>query len=260
MDGSHLPATLDRLSRAQSAGANGKTATAEGHDVCGQVANKLAELIEGVRDVTVDRDEKRELLTLEVTDLDNTPLPARALSDGTLRFLALAVIDMDPEAQGLLCLEEPENGINPERIPAMLSLLQGIAVDTDEAVGPDNPLRQVIINTHSPVVVGEVQDDSLLVAELKETISADKKFKRVCFSCLPETWRETEVPPGEKPNVVSKGVLLNYLSPHLPGSAIEQDLEPRSLRRKSRSRIARSRRVVDRDDLQPLLPGVAEKE
>ena len=77
----------------------------------------------------VDPDEKRELLTLYVTGKDRTPHAARSLSDGTLRFLALTVVELDPEAQGLLCLEEPENGIHPQRIPAMLRLLQDIATD-----------------------------------------------------------------------------------------------------------------------------------
>ena len=34
---------------------------------------------------------------------------------------------------------QPENGIHPKRIPAMLRLLQDIATDVDEPVGPDNP-------------------------------------------------------------------------------------------------------------------------
>jgi hypothetical protein len=38
-------------------------------------------------------------------------------------------------------MEEPENGIHPERIGAMLTLLQDIAVDPTEPVGDDNPLR-----------------------------------------------------------------------------------------------------------------------
>ena len=68
---------------------------------------------------------RRELLTLYTRRTTvGTPHPAWALSDGTLRFLALAVLEMDPETQGLLCLEEPENGIHPARIPAILELLQ----------------------------------------------------------------------------------------------------------------------------------------
>jgi len=109
-----------------------------------------------------------------VTDRGGTSHPARGLSDGTLRFLALAVIELDPEAKGLLCLEEPENGIHPERIPGMLQLLEDIAVDTSSELSPDNPLRQVIINTHSPAVVAQVPEDSLLVAELKEEVRSEK--------------------------------------------------------------------------------------
>ena len=52
----------------------------------------------------------------------------------------------------------------------MLRLLQDIATDTDSPVDEENPLRQVIINTHSPSVVLQTPEDSLLVAELVEGI------------------------------------------------------------------------------------------
>jgi len=56
-----------------------------------RIANRLSELIGSVKKIRVDRDEKRELLTLMMTGNDGTELPARALSDGILRFLALSV-------------------------------------------------------------------------------------------------------------------------------------------------------------------------
>ena len=127
-----------------------------------------------------------------------------------MRFLALAVLALDPETQGLLCLEEPENGIHPARIPKILQLLQDIATDVNYPINIDNPLRQVIINTHSPAVVMQIPDDSLLIAELKETVSSGKRFKRVSFGCLPDTWRQ-KAPEGV--NVVHKGKLLDYLNP-----------------------------------------------
>ncbi len=135
-----------------------------------------------------------------------------------MRFLALAVLELDPEARGLLCLEEPENGIHPERIPKILQLLQDIATNPMENIGPENPLRQVIINTHSPSVVMQVPEDSLLVAELKETVQSGRRFKRVNFSYLSGTWRETSDPGRDtqsrpKGAVVSKGKLLAYLNP-----------------------------------------------
>jgi predicted ATPase len=253
-DGSHLAATLYHLAKISSQKINGRPSNEATAKVYGQVASRLAELIDDVYEIGIDRDERRELLTLHVTGHDGTSHPARALSDGTLRFLALAVLELDPEAQGLLCLEEPENGIHPERIPAMLRLLKDIATDTNEPVGPDNPLRQVIINTHSPAVVGQVPEDSLLVAELKETIRSGHRFKRVSFSCLPGTWRDRN---QEKSNVVSKGKLMAYLNPILPSEAdvYSDDYgdvdHPETVRPKTR-------RVVDRPDLQPLLPLLGE--
>lgn len=242
-DGAHLAATLYHLARLEAQGSANPAEVPETR-VYGQIANRLSELIHDVREVWVDRDEKRELLTLNITDLDGTSHPARALSDGTLRFLALAVLELDPEAKGLLCLEEPENGIHPERIPAMLQLLQDIVTDVDEEVGLGNPLRQVIINTHSPAVVGQVDDDSLLVAELKEAIRDGQRFKRLAFSCLPDTWRSD----GEM-ETVSRGVLGAYLNPHQAGEFDQQPVVVLRGRRK-----VRRRRVIDRPDLQLFLP------
>ncbi|MCI5130495.1 MAG: ATPase [Candidatus Electrothrix sp. EH2] len=238
--GSHLPATLYRLAGdSQTDGSSNSTA-----QVYAELATHLSELINDVQEVRVDRDEKRELLTLQVVDRNGTAHPARSLSDGTLRFLALSILGMDSEEQGLLCFEEPENGIHPERIPAMIQLLRDIATDTDEELGPDNPLNQVIVNTHSPTVVGQIPDDSLLVAELKEYIDEEKnRYKGLSLSCLDDTWR-AKVP--EKTKVVSKGKLLSYLNPIVP--------DPEQYGAKKQNA---SRRVVDREDMQQLfLPGM----
>lgn len=252
MDGSHLPATLYQLARRSNGREKNDPAgtipasTGNESRIYGQIASRLNELIDDVYDVCVDRDEKREILTLCVVDQDRTSHPARSLSDGTLRFLALAVIELDPESKGLLCLEEPENGIHPRRIPAMLELLEDIAVDVKIPLGTDNPLRQVIINTHSPAVVAQVPDDSLLVAELKEDIRFGRPFKKVRFSCLSDTWR-AEV-PGE-PCIVSRGDLLSYLNPMGPEDSPGNS---GAIPKKSASLRKKTRRVVDRDDIRQL--------
>jgi predicted ATPase len=239
-NGSHLAATLYHLALANGEGkSTGPSIGRKKGNVFGQVANRLSELIDDVYEIGVDRNEVRQLLTLFVKGRDGTQHPARALSDGTLRFLALTILELDPEAQGLICLEEPENGIHPDRIPAMLRLLQGIATDVTEPLGPDNPLRQVIINTHSPSVVAQVPDDSLLVAESKEMLRFGQRFDRVTFSPLPKTWR-AKAPEAGAP--VPKGKLMAYLNPIASGSN-DSDADSGSVLR-----------VMDREDLQLLLP------
>jgi len=236
-DGSHLAATLYHL-----AGPDKDSELAS--RTYAQIARRLAELVEDVRDVYVDRDEKRQLLTLYVTNRDGTSHPAISLSDGTLRFLALAVLEKDPNATGLICLEEPENGIHPGRIGAMLDLLHDIASNPSEQVDSDNPLRQVIVNTHSPSVVAQVNHEDLVVAEQREMKRNGHSFMRACFTGLPGTWR-TDSPDGR--NGIALGQLLAYLDPL--GKAV-------FLERSGPKGSAHRRRVMDRDDLQPWLPGL----
>ena len=224
-DGGHLPATLHRLSRGAP------------RQACAQIADQLSELIDDVRAVDIDIDEKRQLLTLLAEDAAGTPHPAQALSDGTLRFLALAVMQQDPKTQGVLCLEELENGIHPARIPAMLDLLADIAVDPMEPPGPDNPLRQVIANTHSPSVFREVPDDSVVFAKVSEMKGARGRLCRgSVFYCLSDTWRTK----AEHPDVMSRGDMLPYFSLAASRETDEEKPPPR--------------RVVDRDDVQLFLP------
>jgi hypothetical protein len=204
-----------------------------------QLANRLSELIGSVRSIRIDRDEKRELLTLMMTSFDNTELPARALSDGTLRFLALSVLELDPETPGLICLEEPENGIHPDRIPAMLQLLQDIAADPSEPADETNPLRQVIVNTHSPSVVMAVPDDSVLFAKPEKDIRNSHPFSKVVFACLPENWRNRAEPACPE---VGKGEMLSYLNP----AAV--------LRHASRASTNKKRRVIDHPELALFVP------
>jgi len=187
-DGSHLPATLSRI---------GKFA---------EVASRLSDLLPEVTEVFVDIDEGRRLKTLYLKNKDGLAHSARALSDGTLRFLALAILGADTTAGGVICLEEPENGIHPSRIQAMLSLLRDIAVDSNLPVDTDNPLRQVIINTHSPLVVSLLDKNDLIVAlpyqQLGTTLTT--------FGALEGTWRSSS--PGESHCMtVPMGLLLTYL-------------------------------------------------
>lgn len=264
MDGSFLPATLYHLARSTNAATEGEEASQGGTDeevesqTYSGIASRLSELIHDVREVTIDRDERRELLTVQVTGRDGTSHPARALSDGTLRFLALVVLELDPEAQGLICLEEPENGIHPERIAAMLQLLQDIAADTSQPVSSYNPLRQVIINTHSPAVVGQIPDESLLVAEPKDVVQDGRHFQKVCFSYLPDTWRTSKATERDAVSVVPRGKLISYLNP-FPAQET-QVYSNGSSANGEKTAPTKAKRVIDRLDMKQLVLDITQAE
>jgi predicted ATPase len=236
-DGSHLPATLYSLARQR----RDPNDPANDVNVYAKVSNRLSELVEDVRQVGVDRDDARELLTLHVIARDDTQHPARSLSDGTLRFLALAVLESDPGARGVLCFEEPENGIHPERIVAMIELLRDLAVDPTVEVGENNPLRQVIINTHSPTVVAEVPDDSLLLAERVSHVREGQRVNTVIFRHLAGTWRAKM---ENAPQPIQRGRILAFLHPVRTrnGDDGEEALGSRT----------NHRRVIEREDLRQL--------
>ncbi len=250
-NGSHLASTLHSLDRSTNGNGHAKPSAKE------TVARRVTELVQDVRDVWVDEDPTREQFTLMARLSDGTPHAARSLSDGTLRFLALAIIEQTPQTGGLYCLEEPENGIHPERIPAMLRLLRDIAVDPEEPPSDtDNPLRQVVINTHAPQVVAQVDDDSLIVANNRSsTLSAEqarslsinpeqvgKPTHLASFSALKGTWRTLAIKgeSGLMPET-SRGGLLAYLNP-VPIEAASSEESPK-----------RRTRVIDREDIKQLL-------
>ena len=191
--GEHLPGALMRL------------------DNHAEVSQRLSELLPDIVSVNVDADEKRQVKTLLLTMKDKETYTASSLSDGTLRFLALAVLALDPKFGGLLCMEEPENGIHPSRIPQMLSLVRSLSeeVEADDDETSALTIRQLIINTHSPLVVAELRDDELLFAEtLKMKAKAFVNFKP-----LPATWRQTA--SGVKgAELITRGEILSYLSGH----------------------------------------------
>ena len=179
--GGNLPGTIFRLQKNEKNA--GSTYT--------ELANRLAELIEDVHELQVRDDPKTETLTLEVKGRNGVFHPARSLSDGTLRFLVLATLAQDPLARGIICLEEPENGIHPERIHAMVRLLKDIATDTKYAVGPGNPLRQVIVNTHSSEVVRNVSPEEDFVYVDEERTRVGHVNGRVASILVPPgSWRE----------------------------------------------------------------------
>lgn len=86
-----------------------------------------------------------------------SPVPATRLSDGTIRFLALLAILLNPDAPPLICLEEPELGLHPDALALLAELLVDASTRT-----------QLIVTTHSDVLVSALTDhlESIVVTEM----------------------------------------------------------------------------------------------
>ena len=101
---------------------------------------------------------------------DSLSFSSRVISDGTLRLLALTTILNDPRHGGVLCWEEPENGVHEARIPALMELMRSAAGCAD-APKPEHACFQVLVNTHSPVVMSALEDHEVVASDVVSTLT-----------------------------------------------------------------------------------------
>ena len=79
--------------------------------------------------VYVERYDAIDEYGIRVTTSDKRTFTAHALSDGTFRLLALATLRNDPQFHGTICIEEPENRVQPLYLKAFARLLRDMATD-----------------------------------------------------------------------------------------------------------------------------------
>lgn len=94
-------------------------------------------------------------------------MPARLLSEGTLRILGLLALSGVKESPALIAIEEPENGIHPRRIELIAELLKNRTTYGD---------TQYIVTTHSPLLPDLVPDESLFICNKKQGKTHIERF------------------------------------------------------------------------------------
>ena len=150
----------------------------------------LRELKETYRDYVTRILFGRVGLELVEAPFEQLPLPANRLSDGTLRFLALAAILLPSDLPSLICLEEPELGMHPDMIRLVAEMIIEASAKT-----------QLIVTTHSEHLLSALQDDfdELFAFEAGSTGSVVKRFSREEFNAwqqehtLGELWTTGEL-------------------------------------------------------------------
>lgn len=155
-----------------------------------------------------------DFLELRAQVGDGPVLPARALSDGTLRMLVFGALATASQYSGAVFIEEPENGVHPGLLHHLLDLLRLMAQDRDDVP------RQVVINTHSPYLVQDViedqADDVLCAVRWRRKEADGRTSESVTFNPLPGTWRaqdwklSKDRPRASAP--VSASRLVSFLS------------------------------------------------
>jgi predicted ATPase len=82
-------------------------------------------------------------------------------SDGTLRSLALTIPAYMPDFSGICLIEEPENGIHPQAVETVYKSLTSVYN------------AQVLLATHSPVILSVADVDKVLCFKKTESGATD---------------------------------------------------------------------------------------
>jgi len=105
----------------------------------------------------------------------DTYFNSNSLSDGTLRFICLATLLLQPNPPSTIIIDEPEIGLHPYAINIIASLLRSAAVRT-----------QVIVSTQSVTLVNQFRPEDVIIVERQDNQSV---FRRLSTEDLSD-WLE----------------------------------------------------------------------
>lgn len=146
-----------------------------------ELFEKLGDIYSGVRDFELNI----EGGTVQVFFTEGEfSIPATRLSDGSLRYLCLLAILLDPDPPPLICIEEPELGFHPDLVPKLADLL----VDASNRC-------QLIVTTHSDALVDALSDrpESVVVCDKHDGQTTMSRLDRSDLSVWLEKYRLGEL-------------------------------------------------------------------
>ena len=143
--------------------------------------DKLRDLYEGLTHFTLNFDGG----TVQVYfHEDGQTIPGIRLSDGSLKYLCLLAILLDPEPPRFIAIEEPELGIHPDLMPQIVDLL----VDASRRT-------QLVVTTHNDTIVDALNDrpEAVVVCEKHDGQTEFKRLDRAELSHWLEKYRLGEL-------------------------------------------------------------------
>ena len=153
LDGSNLAKVVGRLRQA-SHNTNGARPTV---DPLRAWVDHLRYALPDLADIGWGRREADNAEYIVLKYANGLECPSWLASDGTLRMLALTLPAFLPPTPGIYMVEEPENGVHPMALEIIIQSLSSI------------PDAQVLVATHSPLVVAQVGREPLLCFARDET-------------------------------------------------------------------------------------------
>ena len=135
----------------------------------GEIIEILQLLIPGFSNIEIRTEElsgSDNLLIYE--DALKKPLNKRLISDGTYNILAIIAAIYQSEEPQFLCIEEPENGLNPMVVKEMVSIFREKCREKG---------HYIWLNTHSQSLVAELTPEEIILVDKIEGNTRIKQMK-----------------------------------------------------------------------------------
>ena len=147
-----------------------------------EISDWLALFIPGFERVEVISSELSGTDTLVIYEMGtDRPFTKNLLSDGTYNILALLTAVFQSDEPQFLCIEEPENGLNPKVIRELVGLFRYACEEKG---------HYIWLNTHSQALVSELTVDEIITVDKIKGETKIKQFKGKDFHGLSvdEAW------------------------------------------------------------------------
>jgi predicted ATPase len=133
-----------------------------------EITEWLELLIPGFKSIeikTAELSESNDLLIYEKGI--QKPLTKKIISDGTYNIIALLTALYQSDEPQFLCIEEPENGLNPKVVRELVNIFRQQCKDKGHFIW---------LNTHSQSIVSELSSNEIILVDKKE---GETKIKQI---------------------------------------------------------------------------------
>ena len=117
----------------------------------------------------------------------------RNLSDGTMRFIALATLFLQPNLPQTIIIDEPELGLHPTAIAKLAGMIKSVA----------NKECQVIVATQSTDLISHFNAEDILTVDqlngesVYQRLSSDKLKSWLDDYTIDDLWKRSIITTGQ---------------------------------------------------------------
>ncbi len=146
-----------------------------------KIFNKIEAVIRSIApyfekfDLKPDRNNEQQIKLEWVEKGSDMYMDGHSFSDGTLRFIALTTLLLQPEPPNIIIIDEPELGLHPFAINIIAEMIKAVSEES-----------QIIISTQSPNFVNNFEVEDIVVVDRHNNQSV---FKHLDKEDL-DTWLE----------------------------------------------------------------------